>query len=70
MGAPVVHSITGLVDWQQVYAVPDGRVPTKSSVRQIDDQTAVIHTASPAPAVRHLNRVPGRGLGAVRIECC
>ena len=44
-----VHSTTDIVDWQQVYAVPDGRIPTKFSVRQIDDETAVIHIASPAP---------------------
>ena len=43
------HSTTDINDWQQIYAVPVGRTPTKFSVRQIDDSTAVIHIASPAP---------------------
>ena len=43
------HSTTAINDWQQIYAVPVGRTPVKFSVRQIDDESAVIHLASPAP---------------------
>jgi hypothetical protein len=44
------HSTTDIVDWQQIYAVPVGRRAVKFSVRQIDDETAVVHLASAAPS--------------------